>query len=43
VAACRRACKKKKVPFTTLQERDPWAKNTIKHLAAVIQEAVMSP
>jgi len=42
-AACRRACKKKKVPFTTLQERDPWAKNTIEHLAAVIQEAVMSP
>jgi len=43
VAACRRACKKKKVPFTTLRERDPWAKNTIEHLASVIQEAVMSP
>jgi len=41
--ACRRACKKKKVPFTTLQKRDPWAKNTIEHLAAVIREAVMSP
>jgi 7-cyano-7-deazaguanine tRNA-ribosyltransferase len=41
-AACRRACKKKQVPFTTLRERDPWAKNTIKHLAAVIKEAVMS-
>jgi 7-cyano-7-deazaguanine tRNA-ribosyltransferase len=41
-AACRRAYKKKKVPFTTLRERDPWAKNTIEHLASVIQEAVMS-
>jgi len=43
VAACRRACKKKQVPFTTLQERNPWAKNTIEHLAAVMREAVMSP
>jgi 7-cyano-7-deazaguanine tRNA-ribosyltransferase len=41
-AACRRACKKKKVSFTTLRERDPWAKTTIEHLAAVIKEAVMS-
>jgi 7-cyano-7-deazaguanine tRNA-ribosyltransferase len=39
-AACRRACKKKNVPFVTLHERDPWDKNTIEHLAAVIQEAV---
>jgi len=42
-AACRRACKKRHIPFTTLHERDPWAKSTIEHLAAVIQEAVMSP
>ena len=42
-AACRRACKKRQIPFTTLHERDPWAKSTIEHLAAVIQEAVMSP
>jgi 7-cyano-7-deazaguanine tRNA-ribosyltransferase len=42
-AACRRACKKKKVPFITLRERDPWDKNTIEHLVAVIQEAVTSP
>jgi 7-cyano-7-deazaguanine tRNA-ribosyltransferase len=41
-AACRRACKKKQVPFVTLRERDPWATSTIEHLAAVIQEAVMS-
>jgi 7-cyano-7-deazaguanine tRNA-ribosyltransferase len=41
-AACRRACKKKKVSFTTLRERDPWAKTTIEYLAAVIKEAVMS-
>jgi len=39
--ACRRACKKKQVPFITLKEKDPWAKNTIKHLSAVIQEAIM--
>jgi 7-cyano-7-deazaguanine tRNA-ribosyltransferase len=42
-AACRRACKKKNIPFITLRERDPWDKNTIEHLAAVIQEAVTSP
>jgi len=41
-AACRRACKKKQIPFTTLRERDPWAKNTIENLTSVIQEAVMS-
>ncbi|TET26600.1 MAG: tRNA guanosine(15) transglycosylase TgtA [Candidatus Bathyarchaeum sp.] len=41
-AACRRACKKKQVPFLALRERDPWATSTIEHLAAVIQEAVMS-
>jgi 7-cyano-7-deazaguanine tRNA-ribosyltransferase len=39
-AACRRACKKKQIPFTTLRERDPWAKSTVEHLAAVIHEAV---
>jgi len=43
VAACRRACTKKKLPFTTLRERDPWAKNTVEHLASVIREAVMPP
>jgi predicted RNA-binding protein len=42
-AACRRACKKKKAPFTMLRETDPWAKKTIEHLVAVIREAVMSP
>jgi 7-cyano-7-deazaguanine tRNA-ribosyltransferase len=26
VASCRRACRKKKIPFTTLRETDPWAK-----------------
>jgi 7-cyano-7-deazaguanine tRNA-ribosyltransferase len=41
-AACRRACKKKNIPFITLHERDPWDKNAIEHLAAVIQEAVTS-
>jgi predicted RNA-binding protein len=42
-AACRRACKKKNVPFVMLRERDPWAESTITHLAEVIQEAVTSP
>ncbi len=42
-AACRRACKKKKVPLTTLRERKPWTKNTIEHLAVVIREAVKPP
>jgi predicted RNA-binding protein len=41
-ATCRRVCKKKQVPFVTLRERDPWATSTIEHLAAVMQEAVMS-
>ena len=41
VAACRRASKKKKIPFTTLREREPWTENTIEHLVAVIREAVM--
>ena len=40
--ACRHACKKKQVPFIALKERDPWAKNTINHLATLIQEAIMS-
>jgi 7-cyano-7-deazaguanine tRNA-ribosyltransferase len=39
-AACRRACKKKQIPLTTLRERDPWAKSTVEHFTAVIQEAV---
>ncbi len=40
-AACRRTCKKKQIPFMTLRERDPWAKNTIEHLAAVTRGAIM--
>ena len=42
-AACRRACKKRNVPFMSLRERDPWAESTIEHLVRVIQEAVTSP
>jgi 7-cyano-7-deazaguanine tRNA-ribosyltransferase len=42
LAACRRACKKRQIPFTTINERDPWAKDTTEHLAAIIQEAVES-
>jgi 7-cyano-7-deazaguanine tRNA-ribosyltransferase len=43
LAACRRACKKKQIPFTALHERDPWAKSTAESLTDVIQEAVRSP
>jgi 7-cyano-7-deazaguanine tRNA-ribosyltransferase len=43
MAACRRACKKKKVPLIMLREKEPWAKKTIEHLVAVIREAVSSP
>jgi len=42
-AACRRACKTRKVPFMSLRERDPWAESTIEHLAEVLKEAVTSP
>jgi 7-cyano-7-deazaguanine tRNA-ribosyltransferase len=40
-AACRRACKKKQVPFIALREREPWAKKTLEHLKAVIRETAM--
>ena len=42
VVACKRACKKKEIPFTGIQERDPWAKSTAEHLLALIQEIVSS-
>lgn len=42
VAACRRACKRKQITFTAIQERDPWAKSTAEHLAAVIHEIAAS-
>lgn len=41
-AACRRACEKKNVLFTTLRERDPWAKNSIDQLVCILEEAVLS-
>jgi hypothetical protein len=40
MAACRRASRKKIIPFKSLREREPWTKNTIENLAAVIREAV---
>jgi hypothetical protein len=42
LTACKRACKKKQILFTATYEKDPWAKGTAEHLAAVIQEAVVS-
>jgi len=41
-AACRRTCKKNQIPFITLPERNPWAKNTVDKLAAVISEAIIA-
>ncbi|MCW4016640.1 MAG: tRNA guanosine(15) transglycosylase TgtA [Candidatus Bathyarchaeota archaeon] len=41
LAACRRACKKKQVPFKALQEQDPWAKSTLEQLAKLTCEAVI--
>jgi 7-cyano-7-deazaguanine tRNA-ribosyltransferase len=40
LAACKLACKKKQIPFIATRERDPWAKATVEHLAAVIREAL---
>jgi predicted RNA-binding protein len=40
LAACRRACKKKQVPFVALQEREPWANSTTEHLVSVVNESV---
>jgi 7-cyano-7-deazaguanine tRNA-ribosyltransferase len=39
-AACRRACKRRQVLFTTLRERDPWAKSTVERLVAVVREVL---
>jgi 7-cyano-7-deazaguanine tRNA-ribosyltransferase len=43
LAACKRACKKKHIPFIVLHERDPWAKSSVEKLVEVIREAVTSP
>jgi len=40
VASCRRACKKKKTPFTVLRERKPWDKSALDDLVTAIQDAV---
>ena len=40
LAACRRACKKKQISFMASREKDPWATNTIEHLASVVRETV---
>ena len=38
--ACRRACKKKKIPLEVLQWKKPWNKNALDGLATAIQNAV---
>jgi len=40
VASCRRACKKKKTPFTALRGRKPWDENTLDDFVTAIQDAV---
>jgi len=40
VASCRRACKKKKTPFTVLRERKPWDKSALDDFVTAIQDAV---
>jgi len=36
--ACKRACKKRKIPFITLCEKEPWAESTVVHLIEIIQK-----
>jgi 7-cyano-7-deazaguanine tRNA-ribosyltransferase len=40
VAACRRTCRKKKIPFTVLRGRKPWDENTLEGFLLAIQDAV---
>ena len=40
LAACRRACKKKQVPFVVIQEREPWSNNTVAKLVSAVIESV---
>ena len=40
VTACKRVCKKKKIPFTVLQGKKPWNTAVLNDLATAIQEAV---
>jgi 7-cyano-7-deazaguanine tRNA-ribosyltransferase len=41
VSACRRACKKMRIPFTTLRKSDPWTENSIAQLMSIINDAVI--
>jgi 7-cyano-7-deazaguanine tRNA-ribosyltransferase len=41
-AACRRACKKKPISFTSLREKDPWSKTTIDKLGILIHDELLS-
>ena len=42
LTASRRACKKNNVPFVALRTIDPWTKNNVEQLAAMVHEAVMA-
>ncbi len=41
-AACRRACKKKSISFTSSREKDPWSKTTIDKLGILMHDVLLS-
>ncbi len=41
-AACRRACKKKSISFTSSREKDPWCKTTLDKLGKLTHEIVIN-
>jgi 7-cyano-7-deazaguanine tRNA-ribosyltransferase len=40
-SACKRACRKRKLPLTTLKTRHPWSKNTLNKVLTAIEEAAV--
>lgn len=42
ILACRNMCKKKKVPFLVIQEKDPWATSTLERLSSILYKEIMS-
>jgi 7-cyano-7-deazaguanine tRNA-ribosyltransferase len=40
-AACKKACKKRRLPLTVLKTRHPWSKNTLNKILTAIQEAIV--
>jgi 7-cyano-7-deazaguanine tRNA-ribosyltransferase len=40
-AACKKACRKRKLPLTILKTRQPWSRKALNRMLAAIQEAVV--